>query len=340
MGNAVNPQQATDTAMKQAGKDSNQPDFANMTGEQAKAWVAAQKEAEAKKQNTTNRDSSGKFTSQKADNATSNTPEAVKAAAQEAKRKIKVDDQEIDEEEILKVYRERKGHQRAANKELQEGKALRKQSEEFIGMMRDKAQLFDALKKLGHDPRKLAEEYLVSQLQDEQMDPRDKELRDAKAKLKQIEDLEKKQQAEVERRRSEELKAKYAKDYETQFVGALEKHQLPPTKPMVAEMAKYIGRAAKIGFKMTADEAAQLVRQDIEAAHRKLIGDSDGEILLKLLGEEVANKIRKFDVAKIKSPEQVLQTPKDQRTEPRQPRDNSGKRMSTKEWQLHKRGLK
>ena len=87
--------------------------------------------------------------------------DAVKAAAQEAKRRLKIDDQEVDEDEVIKIYKDRKGHQQAANKILQEGKAARKQAEEFISMMKDKGSLMDAIKKLGHDPRRLAEEYLA-----------------------------------------------------------------------------------------------------------------------------------------------------------------------------------
>lgn len=54
---------------------------------------------------------------------------AIKAAAAEAKRKLKIDDQEIDEDEVLKVYKERKGHQSAANKALQEGLKAKRQTE-------------------------------------------------------------------------------------------------------------------------------------------------------------------------------------------------------------------
>lgn len=257
------------------------------------------------------------------------TGSPIAEAAKEAMRrhKVKVDGQEleVDESELIRGY----GHQRAANKALQEGKALRKQSEEFINMMKDEGKLFDVMKKLGHDPIKLAEQYLVAHLEDELMDPRDKELRDTKGKLKQIEDMEKMQREAVEQRRHEEMKSKHMKDYETQFVEALKVSQLPPTKPMVAEMAKYISRSAQIGFKMSPQEAAQLVKEDLQQAHMRLIGDSDGETLIRLLGEDVANKVRKWDTSRVKSPEQYLKTPP-QNEEPRSVAKKS--RMSQKDW--------
>src|SRR5690242_14369187 len=73
---------------------------------------------------------------------TGTTQAAVKEAAAEAKRRLKIDDQEVDEDEVIKVYKDRKGHQRVANKELQEGLKAKKQAEEFISMMKDKGKLF------------------------------------------------------------------------------------------------------------------------------------------------------------------------------------------------------
>jgi len=140
-------------------------------------------------------------------------------------------------------------------------------------------------------------------------------------------------------KRHQEMKDKYAKEYTTQFNEALAKSQLPATKAMVAEMAKYISRSAKIGFKMTPDEAAQLVKEDIQVAHQRLIGDSDGETLMKLLGENVANKIRKYDTDRLKTPEQVLRTPTERSAERPQRGKQQTTRMTPHEWRLHKRGL-
>ena len=213
----------------------------------------------------------GKF--QPAQPKEQSTQEALKEAAAEAKRKLKIDNEEVDEDEVIKIYKSRKSHQQAANKELQEGKAARKQAEEFLQMMRDPEKFWEVAEKLGHkNTRELAEKLLVKQIEDETMDPRDKELRDAKARLKAIEDMERKQKEQVEQARLEEMKQKYVKDYETQFIDALKTTDLPPTKPMIAEMAKYISRSAKIGFKMTPKEAAQLVKEDVQRAQMNLTG--------------------------------------------------------------------
>ncbi len=263
----------------------------------------------------------------------------VTNAAKEAMRKFKVKiegkEVDVDEKELIRGY----GHQKVANKALQEGKALRKQAEDFVAMLRDEGKLKDVLQKLGHDPRKLSEKILAQHLEDELMDPRDRELRDAKAKLAHIDEMDKKQKEAIENQRMEHVKQRFMKEYERDFVEALDSSGLPATKPMVAEMAKYISRSAKIGFKMSAKEAAQLVKEDIEQLTRRVVGDSDGDRLVKLLGDNVANKIRKYDTDRIKTPEQSLQTPEVQNRRPREFKE-AKKRMSVREWQLMKRGLK
>jgi hypothetical protein len=97
-------------------------------------------------------------------------------------------------------------------------------------------------------------------------------------------------------------------------------------------MAKYIKRATEIGFKMTASEAAKLVKEDILTKQKALVGDLDGDALINYFGEDVANKIRKWDTSRVKTPEANLKTPV--QTMERKPteRNKPTKRMSSTEW--------
>ena len=294
------------------------PDLGNMTGEQAKAYIEAQK--------------AGKSAPVASKTAPKEAPavslnEIAKEAARKYKVKVDGQEREVEESELLRGY----GHQQAANKILQEGKGARKQAEDFIAMMKDPQKFYEAAQKMGHNPRELAEKYLAAQLEDEMLDPREKELKDTKAKLAKYDEIEKEQLRQAEQKRSDELREKYSKEYETQFVDALKDSGLPPTKPMVAEMAKYISRSAKIGFKMTPAEASQLVKEDVQRAQLALFQNSDGDTLLKLLGDEAANKILQARGSKVKSPEANLRTPETQGELQDRNRATS-KRMSAKEW--------
>ena len=330
MGKAINVKEATESSGQQFSKESSAPpldksgpDLSNMTGSEAKAYVESEKK-KLEKSPQTAKDAIKEVSIKKVSQVSER--EEIKEAIRKHKVKVDGQDLEVDEEELKRGY----SHQRAANKILQEGKTARKQAEEFINMMKDPEKFWDVAKRLGHDDRKMAEERLGARLQEEMMDPRDRELRDAKLRVKEFEDRETIEKDRIEKQRSDILKDKYAKEYTEQFTQALSESQLPPTKAMVAEMARYIQRSAKIGFQMTAHEAAKLVKEDLLEAQKRLIGNSDGETLIKLLGQETANKIRQYDTNKLRNPEQNLRTPEVQgEVRERKPRD---KRMTSAEW--------
>lgn len=294
----------------------------DITGAEALAMVQAEKAAKQ-----------AGIVPKKAPEASSQ--ETVKEAAAEALRKFKVkvdgEELEVDEDELKRGY----SHQKAANKLFQEAKMGRKQAEEFVMMMRDPKTFFETAKKLGHDPRELAEKYLANQLEDELMDPKDKELRELKEFKTQKERDEAEAKQKEEQKLVETLKTKFAKEYSDQFVGALQQSGLPPTKNTVGRMASYISRAAGIGFKMSADDAARLVKEDLAMEHRAIIGDSDGEVLIKYLGEDITNKVRKYDTGRLKNPEANLRTPVEQGKT--RERGTPHRRMTPREWRDYNR---
>lgn len=265
---------------------------------------------------------------------TSTVKEAAKEAARRFKLKVDGEEIEVDEDELKRGY----SHQRAASKILNEGKQLRKQAEEFAAMLKDPEKLFELAEKMGHDTRSLTEKRLARLLEDELMDPAEKEMKMTKARLAEYERRDAEEKARAKAAHDAALEKKYAAEYETQFLSALKESQLPPTKPMIAEMAKYIGRAAKLGFKMTASEAASLVKDDLKQAQSRLFKDADAQTLLSLLGEDLANKIRTHDVSKIKSPEQFLRTPERNGSAPK-PKKQKEERlpMSAAEWARFRR---
>lgn len=262
----------------------------------------------------------------------------ISAAAAEAKRKLKIDNEEVDEDEVIKTYRDRKGHQKVANQKFQEGLKLRKQSEEFITAMNDPSRLVETLQKMGwkdQQIRTVAEQYLASVLENEMMDPKEKEFRTTKQKLEAFEKKEKLQKEAEEQQHQEALKAKFAKQYETEFIEALKTSGLPPTKDAVGEMAKYIARAAKIKMPMTALEAAKLVQQDLEARDRHRFQNLDPETIVKIVGEDGLKRIRDFDVSRIKDPSANLKTPEDQREASRN--KPKAERMTPEQWRAFNR---
>lgn len=259
------------------------------------------------------------------------------AAAQEAmkKFKVKVDNQEmeVDEDELKKGY----AHSKAAAKRFQEGQKMKQQSEAFIKMLKDEGQLFSVLEKLGHNPRNLAEKYLAEQIKTELMDPKDRELMTYKQKVEAFEKSELDRKEGVKRQEHDKLKAKMAQEFTQTFVDALKESGLPPTKPMVAEMAKYIKRAADIGYKLSPQDAAKLVKEDETARFHGVVGETEAEILANMLGEKNLQKLREYEAQRLKNPNAHLKTPVEQADE--RLRKEKDQRMTPLEWRRHKMGL-
>lgn len=267
---------------------------------------------------------------------------SAKAAAQEAMRKfkVKVDNQEIevDEAELLKGYT----HGKAAAKRFQEGQRAKAQAEQFIKLMRegtqDPAKLQDVLYKLGYTRqqiRAISEKFLAAEIQEDLMDPKDKELKTYKEKVAAYEAEKKRQQEDLQKREHEKLKKKYAEEFTGQFVEALKTTGLPQTKPMVAEMAKYIKRAADIGYQLSPLDAAKLVKEDEEARFQGVVGESEAEILAKMLGEKNLQKLREWEAKRLKNPAANLETPQEQ-PDVRRQRDNV-QRMTPQQWRAFNR---
>jgi len=264
---------------------------------------------------------------------------ATKDAAQEAMRKfkVKVDNQEVevDEAELLKGYT----HAKAAAKRFQEGSRARAQAEQLLTMLKDKNKLFEVLQKLGHDPLALAEEKMAAHVKRELMDPKDRQLSDYEQKIKDFEEAEARRKEEAKQKEHDKLKAKYAKDFESAFMDALKTSGLPQTKAMVGEMAKYIKRAADIGYQISPQDAAKLVREDEETRIQSIAGETEAETLARLLGEKTLEKLRAWEAQKVKDPNAQLRTPtmQEQTGERRQKSDT--KRMTPQEWRKFNRGF-
>jgi len=256
------------------------------------------------------------------------TREEARKAIELFKVKSMGKEYEVDKAELIKGW----SHQKAANEKMQNGLKIQRQAEEFISMLRDKSKLFGVLKDLGHDTRALAEEYLGEQLQEDMLDPRDKELKQYKKRIAEVEAQEKERSEQQRSEKNNELKKKYAEDYHKTFVEAIESEKLPVAKATIQDMARVIHRASELGYKMEAKDAAKIVKEDMMNRHRSIIGESDGEALMKILGEDVANKIRKWDTSRIKDPNQNATTPVNQSLKDPKKREDRHKQMTHTEW--------
>lgn len=237
------------------------------------------------------------------------TQQEIKEAVKEWKLKSNGKTRAVrDEAELVRLAQLGLG----ASEKFEQAAKNRKQAEAIIDLFqKDPAK---AMKALGHDVRKLAEEYLYNEAQKSMMTPEQKqkaEIQEEIQRLKQeAEDLKTQQRED----RISQLQAKYENDIQTDIIGAIDKYKLPKNPKTVARMAEYMASALENGYELTAQDIAPRVRMDLEEEHKSLFNHYDVEDLLKLLGDGQLKKIREYEINKVKAkspaaPTQTITTP-------------------------------
>jgi hypothetical protein len=248
-------------------------------------------------------------------NATS-TETAVPAQTAEAirKYKVKVDgaDMEVDEKELLSGYSKSK----AADKRFQDAMQMRKQSETFINLLKTDPIKVLSDPAIGHDMRKLAEDYLIEQVKNEMMSPEQRELKDIKSKLLKYEDEKKAFEQQQDLERHQQLESQYTQNYQAEIIQALDQAGLPKTARTAGRFAHYLEQAllrgqqalkegneveAKQWFGMKASDMIDFVRKDYKEDTVSMYGQLPPEQLLQMLGPDIAKKIREADLAAYKT---------------------------------------
>jgi hypothetical protein len=205
-------------------------------------------------------------------------------------------DEETVKREIMKA--------RGADKRFKEAAAFRQQAETFFGMLKDPGQLEKLLTdpRIGVDVKKWAEEYVWKQIEESQLTPEQKAQRDKDRdydRLKKQEDDEKLTKAEREK---QQRQSGYESNYEKTILKALEIKGVPKDQGTVMKMADYMIAAVKKGYDLSPEEVADLVKQDNAAYFKTHTSEMNEDQFLEFLGEQAAEKLRKADLKRLKSP--------------------------------------
>lgn len=233
----------------------------------------------------------------------------LKAATDAAVKKYKLvvdgKEEEVDEPELIK--RAQKGT--AAEKRFQEAHMTRQemgnlkaQVERLMGVLRDPEAVWETLQKLGHEPRGLAEKFLTGIIKEEQLTPEQKKVRDAERILSENETRKKNEERTAHEKRQAELEERFTNEFSQQVTKALTENQLPKTPWTVKMMAYYMAQGLKHNANLTASDVVPLVKKHFVSQINEILGATDGDILIGLLGETVLGKVRKADLERLKDP--------------------------------------
>ena len=231
------------------------------------------------------------------DAVAANAPVAPETPAEIRKFKVKVQDQEreVTEDELVRNYQLRE----ASNAKFEEANAMRQQAAQLAKILQD-GDPRELFRKLGKDPRALAEQWLAEALEEEMLDPKDKEVRQLKRQLADKEATEKAARDQQERAQHEQLKQHYQANLQKDILEVLDTAGLPKSSRTVARIAYYMQQGLHNDVELSPRDVVDLVRQDYIQEIQDLTGNLDGDKLLALLGKDVPEKLRKHELAKLK----------------------------------------
>ncbi|CAB4199938.1 hypothetical protein UFOVP1351_16 [uncultured Caudovirales phage] len=251
------------------------------------------------------------------------------------KLKLKVDGQELEEEIDLDDEENLKRHlqmSKAAQKRMSEAAKAKRDNEElakvFKGPVKDLFKYADALGKTPQQLRQELEEYFAAQLEEEMLTPEQKKVRDAEQIIREREEEKRRAKEQEEAAEKEHWQKHYAQEYDKKITEALSSSGLPKTPKTVHRMASLMSKNLEMGLDLEPKHLVDIVREEYLTEIKELFGASDGDTLLKMLGDDVANKIRKSDLARLKGagiPQKKVASQPAEQPKPQ-------RRMTTEEW--------
>lgn len=188
------------------------------------------------------------------------------------------------------------------NNATREAKNQQSQIEKFVQMMETdpKGTLKQMFASKNTDLIKIAEEILMEQIENEMLDPKEKELKELRAAKERYEKQLEDQKKQHEQAEQERLSNQYIEQFETEIIHVLENSDLPKTENTIKRLANYKLLGLQKGVDIPFGKIAELVQQDIENEIAQLFGAGKSEKLMKLLGEDRLKEIRKTDIDRVK----------------------------------------
>lgn len=223
-----------------------------------------------------------------------------------SKRKValKAGDEE-EHEELERIVRDRQKY-KGSEKRFEEAHRIRQEADRMTNEVKGLMQMVrdnpaEVLQKLGVNFRDVAEQYLKQTIEQEMMTPEQRQQSEMQRELEKYrqKDQQDKQSAE-EQKHTAEI-AKWKQHYDKTVSEALTSADLPKTELTVMLMGRQLRNAINNGDKNpNPADYIDSVRDAYFSEVQKYWGGLPADKLLKLAGEETANKIRQADLARVR----------------------------------------
>lgn len=257
----------------------------------------------------------------------------IDAEIRRLKLKINGEERELPEDEVVRLAQRGMG----ADEKFRESAKMRKQAENFFKLLKTNPAAALAHPAIGLNVRQFAEDIIYKQIQYEKMTDEQKELYEAKLKLKQMEDEKRRLHDEQQTKKQSVLENEYKDTLQKKIVDVLETSGLPKTPRTVARVAHYMFEARARGVRAEPADVIDMVQSDYHKDFQDMFGALPGEAILKIIGDDARKKVREAELHSIKNP--TLPVPRDGQPPavdgPAKPR----KILSSDEWRERNRRM-
>ena len=198
----------------------------------------------------------------------------------------------------------------AASRRLTEAHAIKSQAmkaeqdaREILAYIKENPRAALSDPRLGVNVRKFAEEYLAQELQKEMMDPKDRELQDAKAERDRLLAKEKERaeaaEKEAEEKKINERAARLKDALATKINAVLKDSSLPANERTVAKIAYYMQQAIAKDIPLDIEEIRDQVTEDFKADFGHVLKSARPEQIVSIIGEGKLKELRQWDNERI-----------------------------------------
>lgn len=235
---------------------------------------------------------------------------AKKEAARIRKLKLKVDGQELEEElpfeiddnpEAVEYMTRQLQMSKAAQKRMGEHAQLQKEVKYFLEELRKNPKKILADPSIGIDVKQLAAQIIEEEIANSQKSPEQLEKERLEAELRALQEEREQEREELRQKEFERLQEIEYERYDNLMSKALETSDLPKSPYVVKKMADYMLLGLNEGIDVSPEDVLPLVREEIQNDLREMFAVMPDEVIEKIVGKEVFNRVRKKNVAKAKS---------------------------------------
>lgn len=190
---------------------------------------------------------------------------------------------------------------------------------------------------LGHDVRKMAEEYVWQMIQEQRMTPEQREAQQTKAERDQLKAEKERLMKEQQQKEQETLIAQRRSYWEKTIAESIEAEKLPQTSYVVRRFAEYIKAAAKERAPADMPAIAAQIRQELVDLQSKFLlppkgatetDDAYEERILASAPNDFVKLLRKADLKRLRN-KGALPKPGPKPTDAKQ---EPSKKLSMTEW--------